>query len=347
LGLYVPWRGTGGAAGAFESRLCEGILAVLAGTGYELILQPYAAGEFRTIYEGLRAAPHRRVRGAIVAGAAESDLTFLDAQADGPVPFVVVNRRLACARRAVLGDIERAARQAVRRLVACGVRTLTAVGRHGGGGAGDYVNDRVMAGVAAGARQVALAGQFGTGRGATPGLPEGGTTNSVRREVCSPAFTRSDVRRAGTPLRRQAGSSNPEPRTPNTEHSNGAVAWLTPVTVPHSIEGGRTAARLLWPARSRARRGLPLGIVCAFDLIAIGMEQELLERGARIPRDVCLISMENLVGVEYLPVPLTAFEQPAAEMGRHAAAALLGELRTGRVPASESLPYRLVERQSG
>ncbi|OGV86340.1 MAG: hypothetical protein A3K19_33870 [Lentisphaerae bacterium RIFOXYB12_FULL_65_16] len=308
LGLYVPWCGNGGASGTFESRLCQGILETLTGTGYELVLQPYAAGGGEGVYVALQASPHRRVRGAIIAGASAADLQFLDAQVDGPVPFVVVNRRLACGRRSVLGDMEQAARQAVQRLIARGVRTVVAVGREGGG-AGDYVNDRILAGAEGGVRRAA--------RGA----------NASRKNRTSNV--------EGAPATLVKGRRNEE------------VEWLAPVTVPHSVEGGRAAARLLWPDRAAARHRLPLGIVCAFDLIAIGLEQELLQRGVRIPRDVRLISMENLAGVEYLPVPLTAFEQPAVDMGRSAAAALLGELRSSAALPLLSLPYRLVVRQSG
>lgn len=325
LRLYVPWCGNGGAPGAFESRLCQGILDTLTGTGYELVLQPYSAGEFQGVYETLQSLPHRRVRSAIIAGASEADLKFLNTQVDGPVPFLVVNRRLTCGRRSVLGNMEQAARQAVQRLIACGVRTVVAVGREGGG-TGDYVNDRILAGAEDGVLQAA---------GDTGGM---------------------SVRRSKRTLHAERRTPNAQYQTPSVEREaelpvkagrNDGVDWLPPVTVPQSVDGGRVAARLLWPDRSRSRGGRPLGIVCAFDLIAIGLEQELLQRGVRIPQDVRLISMENLAGIEYLPVPLTAFEQPAVEMGRTAATALLAELRSGIVPSLQSLPYRLVARQSG
>lgn len=82
-----------------------------------------------------------------------------------------------------------------------------------------------------------------------------------------------------------------------------------------SIEAGRSAgARLV--ERLPERR--PTAVLCANDLLALGLAQILLRNGIGIPVDVAIVGYDDLEWASVLSVPLTTVRQPRQELGRTA-----------------------------
>ena len=65
-------------------------------------------------------------------------------------------------------------------------------------------------------------------------------------------------------------------------------------------------------------------VFCANDLMACGFARRCKALGARIPQDVSLVGYDGIFFADLLGVPLTTVQQPAAEVGRQAAAQALG-----------------------
>jgi LacI family transcriptional regulator len=71
-------------------------------------------------------------------------------------------------------------------------------------------------------------------------------------------------------------------------------------------------------------------IFAANDQMAVGAKLALFRHGLDVPRDVSLVGFDDLPGAAYTCPPLTSIRQPAVEMGRAAALALVDELRGNR-----------------
>ncbi len=90
------------------------------------------------------------------------------------------------------------------------------------------------------------------------------------------------------------------------------------------------------------------GIVCANDLIAIGVLRALRARGRIVPDEIAVTGFDDVGFAEVSDPPLTTIRQPVSELGRAAA-----ELLTARIDADEhrpprhiTLPAELVQRGS-
>jgi LacI family transcriptional regulator len=88
-------------------------------------------------------------------------------------------------------------------------------------------------------------------------------------------------------------------------------------------------------------------IFCGNDLIARGVCDALREAGIRIPEDVALVGYDNweLIAAASRP-PLTTVDLNLAEIGRIAALRLLDAIGGRRTAGVETVPCRLVVRQS-
>jgi DNA-binding LacI/PurR family transcriptional regulator len=89
---------------------------------------------------------------------------------------------------------------------------------------------------------------------------------------------------------------------------------------------------------------IPDAIVCANDLMAIGVENELISRGYRIPEDCAVVGFDDLEYSKDIPVPLSTGRYPIVEMGRLAASTLRQWIQ-GKTPetvlrADSSVIYR-------
>jgi LacI family transcriptional regulator len=89
-------------------------------------------------------------------------------------------------------------------------------------------------------------------------------------------------------------------------------------TVAAGREAGQRLAGL--PAGRR-----PTGVFCGNDLVALGMLQELLRQGTRVPDDVALVGYDDIDFAAAAAVPLTSVRQPRQLLGRTAVGLLLRE----------------------
>ena len=84
-------------------------------------------------------------------------------------------------------------------------------------------------------------------------------------------------------------------------------------TVPRILTGpGRLAADQLH------ERGIPSAVICANDMLALGMELRLLGLGYSIPEDVSIIGFDDIEFAAAAMVPLTSVARPAFAMGASA-----------------------------
>lgn len=95
-----------------------------------------------------------------------------------------------------------------------------------------------------------------------------------------------------------------------------ATSWWT-------LEDGRRLAAHLTAADAPS---LPRAIMCANDLIALGLLQELTLRGVRIPEDVALVGFDDLEWAASSTVPLSTVRQQRSELGVMAVRMLLDEI---------------------
>ncbi|MFC2091618.1 LacI family DNA-binding transcriptional regulator [Elusimicrobiota bacterium] len=93
---------------------------------------------------------------------------------------------------------------------------------------------------------------------------------------------------------------------------------------------------------------LPTAILCANDLIAIGVMKALEKnRKVKIPRDISLIGFDDLTITSYLKPPLTTVRQPLFHLGKEAMVTLIGIIR-GETDPNQSIEIetRLIKRDS-
>ena len=103
-----------------------------------------------------------------------------------------------------------------------------------------------------------------------------------------------------------------------------ALTVLTPQGL--TVAGGReAAARLLGlPAGRR-----PTAVVCANDLLALGVLQEMVRQGVHVPEEVAIVGYDDIDFASAAAVPLTSVRKPRHELGRRAAELLLDEAAGG------------------
>lgn len=114
-----------------------------------------------------------------------------------------------------------------------------------------------------------------------------------------------------------------------------------------TIDAGNAAARRL-VERAPDRR--PTAVFCANDMLAIGLEHQLLRDGIRVPQDVAIVGYDDLAWASVSSVPLTTVSQPRNGLGRTAVDMIMDLLirTTSTVPLSNHVVLRpeLVRRES-
>ena len=88
-------------------------------------------------------------------------------------------------------------------------------------------------------------------------------------------------------------------------------------------EGRRAGARLAGLPASRR----PTAAFCANDLLALGLLQEAVRLGLRVPDDLAIVGYDDIVFAEAAAVPLTSVAQPRQLIGRTAAEMAIAEAR--------------------
>ncbi|WP_217180912.1 LacI family DNA-binding transcriptional regulator [Streptomyces sp. AC495_CC817] len=96
--------------------------------------------------------------------------------------------------------------------------------------------------------------------------------------------------------------------------------------VAPTVVGGRSAAVAVRDSGATA-------VFAYNDLIAIGLMQELVETGIRIPADISVVGFDDIFGADFTSPALTTVKSPLREGGDHAMGALLARVTDNDQPA--------------
>ncbi len=94
------------------------------------------------------------------------------------------------------------------------------------------------------------------------------------------------------------------------------------VSAELTVAEGRNAGQLL-VGLPEGRR--PTGAVCANDMIALGLLQQCVTLGLRVPDDLAIVGYDDIDFAAAAAVPLTSVRQPRRQLGTTAAELLLDE----------------------
>jgi LacI family transcriptional regulator len=86
-------------------------------------------------------------------------------------------------------------------------------------------------------------------------------------------------------------------------------------------EGRRAGERLLGLGGSKR----PTAAFCANDLLALGLLQQVVASGLRVPDDLAIVGYDDIYFAGAAAVPLTSVRQPRHELGRRAAELVMDE----------------------
>ena len=122
----------------------------------------------------------------------------------------------------------------------------------------------------------------------------------------------------------------------------GIAPWIV-LDDEFSEVGGTRAARQVLDSNER-----PTAVFAANDLMAIGVMQELHDRGLSVPRDVAVVGFDDISAAKLVTPSLTTVAQFQYEMGVKAAQILMERLRGSDQGAGRALemPFSLIERGS-
>ncbi len=107
------------------------------------------------------------------------------------------------------------------------------------------------------------------------------------------------------------------------------------------FQGGIRAAEQLL-----ATNPFPTAIMSSNDEMAIGAMVALKQRGLRIPADISLVGLDDILSTQYVDPPLTTVRVPLYEMGTRGMRQLLRLLSGEKIEPVLSLKHSLIERQS-
>jgi LacI family transcriptional regulator len=110
-----------------------------------------------------------------------------------------------------------------------------------------------------------------------------------------------------------------------------------------TVAGGRDAAGRVVGIPA-ARR--PTAAICANDLLALGVLQEMVRQRVRVPEDLAIVGYDDIEFAAAAAVPLTSVRKPRQLLGRRAAELLLDEARAGHRHEQPVFEPELVVRES-
>jgi len=90
-----------------------------------------------------------------------------------------------------------------------------------------------------------------------------------------------------------------------------------------SVEEGRRAGERI---AGLPRRSRPSAVFCANDLVALGLLQQVVSTGQRVPEDLAIVGYDDIAFAASAAVPLTSVRQPRQSLGRTAAELLIDEV---------------------
>jgi LacI family transcriptional regulator len=97
-----------------------------------------------------------------------------------------------------------------------------------------------------------------------------------------------------------------------------------------------------------AEGAMPDAIVCASDIVALGVIGQLRAEGISVPDDVMVTGFDDIVFAELCDPPLTTVHQPRRRLADAAVSALVGRIdgQSANPPSRLELPPHLVVRRS-
>lgn len=109
-----------------------------------------------------------------------------------------------------------------------------------------------------------------------------------------------------------------------------------------TVEGGYVTGEALIDAGATA-------VVCASDLMALGVVRAARARGLDVPRDLSVVGYDDSMLIAFVDPPLSTVRQPVADLGVAAVHALLDKIRDVAVPHTELLfrPELVVRSSTG
>ncbi|RYB89195.1 LacI family transcriptional regulator [Nocardioides glacieisoli] len=90
-----------------------------------------------------------------------------------------------------------------------------------------------------------------------------------------------------------------------------------------SVEEGRVAGERI---AGLPRRSRPSAVFCANDLVALGLLQQVVSTGQKVPEDLAIVGYDDIAFAASAAVPLTSVRQPRQSLGRTAAELLIDEV---------------------
>lgn len=152
--------------------------------------------------------------------------------------------------------------------------------------------------------------------------------------------------------RRLACVGGPQGMLSTTERLAGfrraVAAWPDRATVvelhcDYSAAAGRQAADAVLDARPPVT-----AVFVTSDMVALGILDRLNERGVAVPRDLSLITFDDVGPLHLFAPPLSAIRQPVAEMGARAVCLLMSHIAGATAADADPvrLPVELVARAS-
>ena len=108
----------------------------------------------------------------------------------------------------------------------------------------------------------------------------------------------------------------------------------------YSVETGHRGMKAIISA------GMPDGVFCGNDLIAVGAMAEIHSMGFTIPTDVRVVGFDDIYLSRYLRPALTTVRQPAYDMGFEAAKMLISHITEGTPLCTLKMKHELIIRES-
>ena len=196
--------------------------------------------------------------------------------------------------------------------------------------------------------------------GRAPRAPSRGAARRSSSSTAPPATTRSARSRSTTcsaaRWRSSTCSTAATSASPSSAVPSRSARSATGSRAPPGPGGGRAPGhhRDRAPRRRRsARAGMagerllglagkkrPTAAFCANDLLALGLLQQVVASGLRVPDDLAIVGYDDIYFAGAAAVPLTSVRQPRHELGRRAAELVhrRGRQRRARPPAGRAAP---------
>ena len=112
--------------------------------------------------------------------------------------------------------------------------------------------------------------------------------------------------------------------------------------VPFSSNGGYDGATKLLSHQNDLT-----AVFCGNDITAIGAIRAIKDLGLKIPKDISVISIDDIDIAQYLSPTLTTIQVPVDSMGSIAAKILIDRIHGGHtLPMKVNLPCHLAKRES-